>query len=260
MQPRLLTMQDVPAALELSTAAGWNQTAADWRRMIELEPEGCFGVDCDERLAATATLLCFDTTLAWIGMVLTHRDYMRRGFARALMTAALDEAKGRGVRTVKLDATDQGRPLYESVGFIDEQPVERWSSAAGVAVSTRDEAAEEIPWTLDAEAFGADRSRFIRALAPPVAACDNGYAIERPGARASYFGPLVTSDPERFRLQPAGPAIPCFWDLLPSNAPARALASSLGFQPVRHLVRMRFGPPLQTRDDLVFAIAGFEAG
>lgn len=259
MHPRLLTAADVEAALELSTAAGWNQTAADWRRLIELEPHGCFGLDCDGRLAATATMLCFEKALAWIGMVLTHRDYLRRGFARALMGAAIDEARARGIRTLKLDATDQGRPLYASLGFIDEQPVERWSSPGGIALANSDPV-EGIPWELDREAFGADRSRFIAALGPAAAASPAGYLMMRPGMRARYVGPVVAADPGVLCLERAASPAPFFWDLLPSNPRARALAGSLGFAPVRHLVRMRLGPSLETRDDLVFAIAGFEAG
>jgi GNAT superfamily N-acetyltransferase len=257
--PRLLTVRDVEAATTLSTAAGWNQTTEDWQRLIELEPRGCFGIDCDAVLAATATLLCFDTTLAWIGMVLTHRDYMRRGFARALMQAAIDEARARGVRTIKLDATDQGHPLYASLGFIDEQPVERWRLEGSVRL-TADAATGEIPWALDREAFGADRSRFIRALGAPEIAGESGYAMMRPGVRAAYLGPVVTNDATRMRIDRQGGEGATFWDLLPANQAARALAAGSGFEPVRHLVRMRLGPPVQSRDDLVFAIAGFEAG
>src|SRR6476661_1577992 len=114
---RLLTTADVPAALELSAAAGWNQTPADWERMIALEPSGCFGIQEDGRLVATTTLLTYGHELAWVGMVLTHSEYQRRGYAGQLVTAALELAAARGVRCVKLDATDQGQPLYARLGF-----------------------------------------------------------------------------------------------------------------------------------------------
>jgi predicted GNAT family acetyltransferase len=63
--------------------AGWNQTPEDWRRLIELEPFGCFGFVADERLVATTTLLTYHSDMAWIGMVLTHSDYRRRGVCSA---------------------------------------------------------------------------------------------------------------------------------------------------------------------------------
>jgi GNAT superfamily N-acetyltransferase len=257
MHPRLLTLEDVDAALELSAAAGWNQTAADWKRVIELEPRGCFGIDCDGRLVATATLLCFDTTLAWIGMVLTHRDYLRRGFARALVLAALDEASGRGVRTVKLDATDQGRPLYEAPALRTNSPSSDGAVPDGVSISSDNSG--DIPWTLDQEAFGADRSRFIRALGAPVVT-----AIRGTHDAARRTGPVSRSVCHHHtRGRSPGTRAVANADVLglaPRKRTARTLAAAHGFQPVRHLIRMRLGPPIKTRDDLVFAIAGFEAG
>ena len=99
---------------------------ADWERMITLEPLGCFGIEQDDRIVATTTLLTYGRDLAWVGMVSTHAEYQRRGYARQLVTAALELASAREIRSVKLDATDQGRPLYASLGFTDEQPIERW--------------------------------------------------------------------------------------------------------------------------------------
>jgi GNAT superfamily N-acetyltransferase len=262
MQPRLLTAADVPAALELSTAAGWNQTAADWERMITLEPEGCFGIDDDGRLAATTTLLCFGDELAWIGMVLTHRDHQRKGLAHRLMCAALDTAQARGVRTIKLDATDQGRPLYLSLGFIDEQPIERWRAELLPRQGAASPPGTALPHGLDCEAFGANRARFVEALGKPAACGEDGYIMTRPGTRANYIGPCVAMTSERaaelfvFVLHGG----PWFWDLLPDNRAARDLAAQFGFVRVRELVRMRSGPPIRKRDDLVWAIAGFEAG
>jgi GNAT superfamily N-acetyltransferase len=244
--PRLLTEADVAAALELSTSAGWNQTAGDWRRIIALEPEACFGIDADGRLVATATLMCYGTDLAWIGMVLTHHDYQRRGYARELMQAALAVADSRRMRSVKLDATDQGRPLYASLGFEDEQPIERWERAP-----------RDVPGTcLDSIAFGADRSRLLAAL---------GHRHYRPGTRAHYLGPIVAEDRSTARALITcalgeAPREPWFWDLLPINSAAVELATEFGFTPVRRLVRMVRGDRLRGDDTMVYAIAGFEFG
>src|SRR5438445_6279395 len=125
-QLRLLNSRDLASAFELSTAAGWNQTVEDWAMLIELAPEGCFGIEADGWLVSTTTLVRYGQRLAWIGMVLTNAEYRGRGFARRLLAEALDRADSMGVETVKLDATDQGRPLYEKLGFEPEQAVERW--------------------------------------------------------------------------------------------------------------------------------------
>src|SRR5438874_2176206 len=107
-QLRLLNSSDLAAALELSTATGWNQTVEDWAMLIELAPKGCFGIEADGQLVSTTTLVLYGQRLAWIGMVLTNAEYRARGFARRLLSAALDRADSVGVETVKLDATDQG--------------------------------------------------------------------------------------------------------------------------------------------------------
>mgnify|MGYP006173085049 CR=1 FL=1 len=68
---RKLTAVDVSAALELSEQAGWNQLEADWRRMLELEPEGCFGVEADGRVAASATVRSAAASVASSGKTAT---------------------------------------------------------------------------------------------------------------------------------------------------------------------------------------------
>ena len=123
---RRLTSADIPAAMRLKDAVGWNQTALDWKNVLALAPEGCFGIDEGGRLAATTTGVCFGKELAWIGMVITDPNYRGRGLAKRLMEHALYHLRGRGVEWIKLDGTDMGRPLYQQLGFRDEGAIERW--------------------------------------------------------------------------------------------------------------------------------------
>src|SRR6266550_2862912 len=125
-QQRLLRRDDLEDAVELSSAVGWNQTAEDWEMLTNLAPDGCFAVEAEGHLVSTTTLLCYQRQLAWIGMVLTRAEYRGRGFARRLLASALERVDSLGIETIKLDATDQGRPVYESLGFKAEQPIERW--------------------------------------------------------------------------------------------------------------------------------------
>src|SRR5262245_33125882 len=114
---RVMEQDDVSAALLLSSAAGWNQTADDWHMLLQLAPRSCFGIEADGRIAATTTLIQHGPSVGWIGMVLTHSDYRRQGFARMLLEKTLEHAESSGIQTLKLDATDQGQPLYERLGF-----------------------------------------------------------------------------------------------------------------------------------------------
>ena len=47
----------------------------------------------------------------------TEKDYRRRGIARQLMLTMLDWLRKEGFPKVALHASDEGRPLYVSLGF-----------------------------------------------------------------------------------------------------------------------------------------------
>ncbi|MEO7142490.1 MAG: GNAT family N-acetyltransferase, partial [Bryobacteraceae bacterium] len=127
---RLLTELDVNAALKLSQEAGWNQTEADWRRVLALAPDGCFAIDREGSLAATATVVCYGRALAWIGMVLTRDRFRRLGLARLLVEYALEFSRQRRIPVIGLDASEMGWPLYTSLGFREECAIERWGAGA----------------------------------------------------------------------------------------------------------------------------------
>ena len=130
---RQLVLSDVEAMLLIKDAAGWNQTEDDLVRNLQLEPEGCFAIDCAGRLAATTTVITYGRELAWIGMVLTDPPFRGRGFARRLFAHALEWLDARGVACSKLDATSMGEAVYRSFGFEVECVIERWvRKTAGV--------------------------------------------------------------------------------------------------------------------------------
>ena len=49
--------------------------------------------------------------------VYTHPSYRRQGLARKMLDMLIGLARERGVTEISLDATEAGRPLYESEGF-----------------------------------------------------------------------------------------------------------------------------------------------
>lgn len=49
--------------------------------------------------------------------VYTSAEYRRQGLARRLMETALEWCRAHGIRAVILHSSDEGRPLYESLGF-----------------------------------------------------------------------------------------------------------------------------------------------
>jgi GNAT superfamily N-acetyltransferase len=270
---RLLSVADIPAGMRLKEAAKWNQTTADWQRVLALEPYGCFAIECDGEVRATTTAVCFGEELAWVGMVLTDARYRGRGFARRLMEHALVYLRAKRVAWIKLDATDMGRPLYERLGFREEGSIERWIRPAGVVQRSIGTVGRfDFDAALDREAFGADRSGLLRVLAgiESASVAGMGFAMGRPGAKAVFFGPCVARSVDAARELLAWfiekhQQESVYWDILPANGDAVALAREFGFEPVRSLARMALAgvenPPALGNDDArVYAAAGFEFG
>jgi GNAT superfamily N-acetyltransferase len=284
---RRMTQADIPAAMRLKEAAGWNQTGRDWENLLTLEPEGCWVYEARREpraaktVAASTTIVCYGPDLAWIGMVLVLPEFRRRGIARQLMKHALRFAERRGVARVALDATAMGRPLYLRLGFEDEQPIERWQGDAPATDGNGEEGDRPQPGSaahleqvaeLDRLAFGVDRRALMKCLlATAPADCwvaHGGFLLARPGSSAHFLGPCVARESRVARrllqtLFAAHRGRRFFWDLLPENRVARELAASFGFQCARSLTRMsRPAAALAARpqSSWQYAVAGFEYG
>ena len=278
---RVMREGDLAAVDELRRLAGWNQTPEDWRRLLELEPEGCFLAELGGELAGTVTTSAYGQAIAWIGMMLVHPKHRRQGIGTHLMGRAIEYLHRRAVRCIGLDATPAGQPLYEKLGFVSEWTLTRHQRAAqdgrgpaapAVAPSTTREPAD-ADWDaveqIDAAAFGAPRSRLLRSLARhsvkalvwPAGQPAAGWGLLRAGANADYLGPVTCPRPEGGMslvtelLRETGTR-PVIWDVPDGNEAARAAAQRLGFAPMRSLTRMYLGPDAARSSPLAqFAIA-----
>lgn len=203
---RLMTLADMPTALHLTEQAGWNQKEADWRRFLEVEPCACYAAAWNNRLAGF-TVACVFGSVAWIAMVLVDTDFRCQGIATALVQHALAGLENRDVKTVCLDATDKGKGVYESLGFVTDYQVTRY---AGTAPALRvhpqvvEADLELLPKlaALDARVAGADRGTYLRRLVAEsphgtrVCYQDGqlaGFVMTRAGTHALQIGPCIAS-------------------------------------------------------------------
>ncbi len=262
MLSRILQESDLPALNELVVAAHWNQTAEDWRRMLALCGPQAIGIEVDGRVVASATLIEYGAEVAWLGMVLTRPEYRGRGFAKHLLQQLL--APSRREQTIYLDATTEGEPLYAKFGFVAESVVRRWQGTPSGTSPTAPSGSCRAD--LDRRAFGADRESCLRQLCAAsqvFSVADGSFACYRPGRLRSHLGPVVATtveSAEQVVRRALSKAEAVCWDIPDNNAAAQQLAESLGFQPVRRLVRMRRGAPLDACVEMQFGLAGFEYG
>jgi ribosomal protein S18 acetylase RimI-like enzyme len=279
LQIRRMQKEDIPLGLELCRAAGWNQTQADWERMLALSPEGAFVAEYRAQPCATAVTTSYGTRTAWIGMLMVHSDFRRRDIGSSMMRHCIEHLRAKGIESIKLDASDLGRPVYLKLGFEDERPVYRYSGARPDVSSDVSDARPLAPelWNniseCDKVAFGADRLPLLKLLnaqgiAAAVAAPSGlkGYGFARAGCHASQIGPIVAIDANtaeqivRYLVARLPEGAVC-WDFPPDNVGAKALAISCGLAVHRRFTRMFLGAQVHSGDlSLVYGTAGPELG
>ncbi len=296
LSPVRLTSADVLAGLELSDAAGWNQTDDDWQLFVEQGAAIGFRTARNQLVASAATLpfTAADTgssgcRVAWISMVLVATQWQHRGLATRMLAECANRLGAEGV-TPMLDATPAGEPVYRRMGFQsgfeftrwqrESQPAEYEAGSRRPAGAIRRASTQDIEVivALDSVACGLDRGFLLRALLQRKGSCawllhdavgaPAGFVIARAGNRARQIGPLVAQGvSQALALLDAALAqsinrvfldVPSLWRALVDALIAR------GFERQRSFVRMSLGSAIpgwvKRPDKRQFVLAGPEFG
>ena len=91
---------------------------ATWHARVS--PQQTFIADCDGKAGA---FIVWDWT-GHIDFMFTHPDFVRRGLARALCTAAEGAIRQRGAPRLFAEVSLAARPFFESHGFVAESEQE----------------------------------------------------------------------------------------------------------------------------------------
>jgi GNAT superfamily N-acetyltransferase len=176
---------DLEALAQQRTAEGWLRTETLLRAILAWDKgriflirEGELNPDAADPRAPIATTSAIAAgPVGVIGNVITRESYRRRGLGRVVMERALAWLRETGVRSVLLDATADGRPLYSKLGFVGEG--DSWFGYAPLATLDRDALAdiagagraalaEKVTLArvaaLDLAAFGGERVDFLALL------------------------------------------------------------------------------------------------
>jgi GNAT superfamily N-acetyltransferase len=277
LRVRAFTAADLALGLRLKTQAGWNQTEADWRRAFDLQPDGCFVAELDGAPAGTAAACVFGP-VAWVALVLVDAALRGRGVGTALMRHTLDYLERHGVRSVRLDATPLGRPIYEKLGFVAQFELARYQGTMPAGepvpgVETVVDADYEELLRLDHAVSCTDRRKLLlRLFAERPGATRlvrrgavEGFVTERVGANAVQIGPCLALSEETGRrlladVRHRHAGRPVFIDVAADNPAAVRAVAELGLTVQRPLLRMCRGEPVVEDLPRMWASSGPEKG
>jgi GNAT superfamily N-acetyltransferase len=265
--------EDLPAASDLLHTCHFRDDLHRLAtlRFIQEAPGGCvFVAEDGDGMIGVGAALGFGAT-AWLSALGVDPRWRRRGIATRLMDARIRSLRERGAHTIHGFATDGGRAVHQQLGCVDEglctiRGLPPLPAQATLPPGVRPFAGADAGAVraLDAEATGEDRSLVLDACAP-----HGGLVVEAGGELLGFHldcpwgtGPTVARDAEHgLRLLEAlrRRTDRKTWVLLPeANEDAcRALPQD---EYSMSLIRMRHGPPVPWRPDMLFCATNWYWG
>jgi predicted N-acetyltransferase YhbS len=166
MRIREMTDPDLDFAADCTSREGWtSETRYEFESFLAHDPHGCFVAEEQ----GTRIGMCVATpygAAGFVGLLIVSAPHRNRGVGRGLVEHAIAYLSAQGAESVFLDGVPQAVPLYERLGF---RKVCRSLRLVGTVRGTAD--SDVTPMVrqdlhevrlLDREAFGADRSTFLR--------------------------------------------------------------------------------------------------
>lgn len=217
-----LSAADTHACWQLSQALRWPHREADWQQFISWAKAhgAALAVRADGRLIGCGLAWQWGQEQGSIGMLIVDDAWQRRGIGKRLFKGLLQALEG---RDVMLQATAQGRPLYESLGFAaigharqfhgHWQPSAEAGPSSSIAADelTRLMQPQDVPDLLayDQRERGLARPALLQALLAQMDADERcavsmdahgrlcGYGILRRFGRGWVVGPLLADGADR---------------------------------------------------------------
>ncbi|MGG0707564.1 GNAT family N-acetyltransferase [Bacillus paramobilis] len=205
-----LRREQIDDIVALSSYIGWDYNREEIETIFD---SGIvYGVWNErEKLIASAAIILYGEKLASIGMVIVHPDYKGRGIGKAITNACIKSVSAQ--TPLMLIATDEGKPLYEKLGFRAVSYVSKYicNSYNGNDYFVGNEKymmkyeecdLEEII-KLDENAFGTNRKAFLTKRMIQSEQCivvkDNkqnvlGYGLSIQTSENKIIGPVVAKN------------------------------------------------------------------
>jgi GNAT superfamily N-acetyltransferase len=139
---RPFTAAHIDSFLQLAAAEDWITDRRELEFLTRCFPQGCLVGTVDAEPVAFITAMRYAAS-AWIGNLLVTPGYRRQGLARALMATVLQRLESNGCATVWLTASSDGAHLYQTLGFVQIDTVQRWRLSGTLTA--------ELPCAVDLE-------------------------------------------------------------------------------------------------------------
>ena len=201
---------------KLFRSVSWD-SYTDIDRQLFLRWAGSYasGIKVKGELVACGMAVTFDHYLARLCCIITNPNFQGHGFASKITQVLFERLQSDGFTCIELDASVQGKPVYEKLGFqeiwnVNCYGINNQKTVISEQVNTRafDTRHVEEVIALDSKAYGIDRSRFILSL---VEQNPKGLFVDLSGDKVEGFayvsirngfmdiGPWIHQNPEGAR-------------------------------------------------------------
>ena len=207
---------DVIELIKLSASVNWDYDEHEIRTVMSSGK--IFGhKNAEGKIVSSAAIISYDTNLASIGMVIVDKEYRGLGLGKKATNKCIDSVSKD--TSIMLISTEDGKPLYENLGFITVDYVHKYLSDRYNQTQMfinreitlekyRENDFNEIV-ELDLAAFGDKRRKFLLNRIDQSKQClvvrnqkgkIIGFGLSILGPINLILGPIVAPDPQTAAL------------------------------------------------------------
>lgn len=258
-----LRKDDIDPFLALAAAEGWICDRWEFDFLLRAFPQGCFVFREDGLPAGFVTSVKYDRS-GWIGNLIVREGLRGRGIGAALMKKALAALAEAGTETVWLTASQDGKPMYERLGFAEMDTVFRWSGSGSGGDAPEEKTVDyEDVMILDRAGWGDVRDLLIRAVGERgrLLGGRDGFLFRQACGEAVQLGPWGGIHAEGAAklldegLAETRPGARVFLDVPGKNLTAAALLLARGFRVKGSTSLMCRGKAPIYRPEWIYALA-----
>lgn len=206
----VLNMKDIHGLKSLSASVGWDYDEDELRTVLLSGKVFGYKTATNE-IVSSAAVIPYDTSIASIGMVIVHQQYRGMALGRQATQACIDAVEEG--RAIMLIATEEGKPLYERMGFKEAGFVQKFIAEKYAPLEKiENHSLKKVPYNirdfeeiieLDQKAFGDSRRTFLQHRLNQARSCyvlkDNqgniyGYGLSIFNPANLIIGPIVAPD------------------------------------------------------------------